>query len=598
MSKQVNYNENLCAGAAIRDDKGRRISKLFEASHPKMTVGYAKNLIMPDTPTEQEFNFRQSGGSVIEDGVAVIDKVKGKSVVWNQIVQNGNFADGTTGWNFPVGAVSVSNNIATVNFEDAYTALKRPSPAIVSGHKYYISIEVKPTSLSDLDFAYGLGGPGYFTNEGVLLNITKGFIGSTDRFTKLSKIGTFTKDSNDTQQPNDIILMKFTGEAQDVQVKNLMCIDLTQMFGAGNEPATYEEFLSRKPKVADEYAYNEGTIVNNKVEKVKTTGVNLWDEEWSTKAISSQSGEQIGEDGACVSSLNYIEVIPSTHLYIKAFYNTGSGNGIYIKCFNSEKVALTSEWDFINVKNQEITLPSNVRYIKFMTLADYGTTYNHDICINLSDPTINGQYFPYEKHELDLSWVKDIKDSEGVKLFEDGMSGVGSVFDVVTATKAIRRFAMIHLGDLRSWTWYSGYAGFYNISILDCAKAANIPCLIAGYNVLEDASFNSSRGTLEAAMAWGTDNAYLKLRNTAFDSTSMDAFIESLQGKYLIYELAEPIEVEYDEKNLTYPVIAGGTEEAIASEPSTAFRADIGYGIDAVKTILDLKARVEALEGK
>ena len=45
-------------------------------------------------------------------------------------------------------------------------------------------------------------------------------------------------------------------------------------------------------------------------------------------------------------------------------------------------------------------------------------------------------------------------------------------------------------------------------------------------------------------------------------------------------------------------VVGGGTEEASASEQSTAFRADIGYGIDAVKTILDLKARVEALEGK
>ena len=90
MSKQVNYNENLVAGAAIRDDKGRRISKLFEAPHPKMTVGYAKNLIMPNDPTEQEFNFRQSGAGVIEDGVAVIDKVKGNSVVWNQAFNRGS----------------------------------------------------------------------------------------------------------------------------------------------------------------------------------------------------------------------------------------------------------------------------------------------------------------------------------------------------------------------------------------------------------------------------------------------------------------------------------------------------------------------------
>ena len=81
---------------------------------------------------------------------------------------------------------------------------------------------------------------------------------------------------------------------------------------------------------------------------------------------------------------------------------------------------------------------------------------------------------------------------------------------------------------------------------------------------------------------------------------SLADFKASLEAKPLdvYYELAEPIEVEYDEKNLTYPVVAGGAEEAIASEPSSAFRADIGYGIDAVKTILDLKARVEALEGK
>ena len=64
------------------------------------------------------------------------------------------------------------------------------------------------------------------------------------------------------------------------------------------------------------------------------------------------------------------------------------------------------------------------------------------------------------------------------------------------------------------------------------------------------------------------------------------------------YELTEPIEVEYDEKNLTYPVIAGGTEEAIASEPSTPMRASITYGSNTVATILFLMNRVNELERK
>jgi hypothetical protein len=32
----------------------------------------------------------------------------------------------------------------------------------------------------------------------------------------------------------------------------------------------------------------------------------------------------------------------------------------------------------------------------------YGTTYKNDICINISDTSINGQYFPHEKHTYPL----------------------------------------------------------------------------------------------------------------------------------------------------------------------------------------------------
>ena len=565
MSKQVNYNENLCSGAAIRDDKGRRISKLFEASHPKMTVGYAKNLIMPDTPTEQEFNFRQSGGGVIEDGVAVIDKVKGNSVVWNQLRKN--YRAGT---NFGVVSTQIGNSVTIKGTADSTPEYNQ---LLIS-----VGVQIKRDGTKYL----------YLLNKS--LGASWGISGYGDKYPADQLYGFFSTNEG-TNWSGNVFRQTNEGDVIDIEGLIIQIIDLTQMFGAGNEPSTYEEFLSRKPKVADEYAYNEGTILSNKVEKVKVTGVNLWDEEWENGRYNAITGE-VYDGVSGIRAKNPIRVSAGQTYYFK----NGTPNFAIIIFLDSKKKAIGNYIE--NVRNTTFTIPRGCSYVLWYISLDTNAPYNHDICINLSDPTINGKYFPYEKHELDLSWVKDIKDEGGVALFEDGMSGVGSVFDVVTATKAIRRFAMIHLGDLRSWTWYSGYAGFYNTSICDCVKAGNIPCLIAGYNVLKDTSFNSSRGTLEAAMAWGTENAYLKLRNTAFDSTSEDAFIESLQGKYIIYELADPIEVEYDEKNLTYPVVAGGTEEAIASEPSTAFRADVGYGIDAVKTILDLKARVEALEGK
>ena len=96
----------------------------------------------------------------------------------------------------------------------------------------------------------------------------------------------------------------------------------------------------------------------------------------------------------------------------------------------------------------------------------------------------------------------------------------------------------------------------------------------------------------------------LTIKDSAY-TTSVETWKSHLADLYsqgnplkVVYELAEPIEVEYDEKNLTYPVVAGGTEEAIASEPSTPIRASITYGSNTVATILSIMNRVNELERK
>lgn len=572
MSKQVNYNENLCAGAAIRDDKGRRISKLFEASHPKMTVGYAKNLIMPDTPTEQEFNFRQAGGGVIEDGVAVIDKVKGNSVVWNQLWQKK--------W---VPTATQSGITLTNNGDGSYTANGTANGDIdfydfiipvIGGHKYLL--KGCPQGGGTNTYSFRLSGIGYDYGEGV--------------------IGTNSQTNNTAYE------FHFTN---GVTCSNLVfrpqIIDLTQMFGAGNEPTTYEEFLSRKPKVADEYAYNEGTIVNNKVEKVKTTGVNLWDEEWESGSYDIKTGEKVFNSNY-TRSKNFTRVIPSSSIYLRTTITIGA---IYILFYDREQKYLS----YITGSNRIINIPGNCCYINIVWLnSEYGsTTYNHDICINLSDPSINGQYFPYEEHTLDLSWVKEIKNGEGVKLFEDGMKSAGTAFDEVAKGRAIKRIRKyvfdgsepisgIELND-DGTAFKVSYLTLFETTTTGTHNAVSIG---AGFY----SQYNGGYYFDLWAAGFATVRSYIICVPSSVAKTS-DEIKEYLKQKYdegnplvVYYELSEPIEVEYDEKNLTYPVIAGGTEEAIASEPSSAFRADIGYGIDAVKTILDLKARVEALEGK
>ena len=96
--------------------------------------------IIPNTPTEQEFTYKKSDEGVIEKGVAVIDKVKGKSLVWNQLVKNATFIN-TSEWDASYSTFSVSGGIASVTASadgDNYTQQLVP---MVVGHKYiYIFI--------------------------------------------------------------------------------------------------------------------------------------------------------------------------------------------------------------------------------------------------------------------------------------------------------------------------------------------------------------------------------------------------------------------------------------------------------------------------
>ena len=582
MSKQVNYNENLCSGAAIRDDKGRRISKLFEASHPKMTVGYAKNLIMPDTPTEQEFNFRQSGGGVIEDGVAVIDKVKGNSVVWNQIIAKpytfGLTRESTFSSWYDGGSRSINDKGQFVFITNGETTGIGNALNITpkNTHKYLLSYKVKADVASVCTVYQN-------AVSGVIANIAE-----ADKWYFVSYIG----DNNDTGEYSSFLNAVVAANSPEttVTIDNAKVTDLTQMFGAGNEPSTVEEFLSRKPKVADEYAYNEGTIVNSKVEEVVTTGINLWDEQWESGSYDVETGEKVVNSNY-TRNKNFIRVIPSSSIYFRATITIGA---IYILFYDREQKYLS----YTTGSNRIINIPSNCCYINIVWLnSEYGSkTYNHDICINLSDPSINGQYFPYEKHELDLSWVKDIKDTEGVKLFEDGIKSAGTAYDEVAKGRAIKKIGVKVFDGTEEWNLYSEYSE-HSFRCYGYVKGKE------GINNINNKGYTATSWNVKGDKLIFVGNGNVVITDSVYNSES--AWKQHLadlyaQGNPLVvyYELADPIEVEYDEKNLTYPVVAGGTEEAIASEPSTAFRADIGYGIDAVKTILDLKARVDALERK
>lgn len=112
---------------------------------------------------------------------------------------------------------------------------------------------------------------------------------------------------------------------------------------------------------------------------VNVASFNVWDE------ISFVSSSRI-------QSQNYIPVLPNTAYYRK------SPNNILVTYYNANKEQLsTGTWG-----TGLFTTPQNCNFIKFMVDPAYGTTYKHDICINVSDTQKNGTYEPYTAQSYPL----------------------------------------------------------------------------------------------------------------------------------------------------------------------------------------------------
>lgn len=349
--------------------------------------------------------------------------------------------------------------------------------------------------------------------------------------------------------------------------------------------STYDKIMGKSEVV-------DGEIINNKVEKVKSTGINLWDEEWENGGISTQDGKN--QDYVAFRSKNYIK-IPFGQIDIYTHFPRVEV--MYVHCYDKNKAYL----GFVFAGEGIVQLRNDTAYIRFAS--NFGVRWENDkICINISDPAINGNYFPYEEHTLDLSWIKEIKDENGVPLFEDGLRDAGSAFDEVKANVATKRMVEKVFDGTENWVIgkENNYGDGYTFYV-DLPNATTKFVMYFVSNMLNNVLMIGEWENLHNGECYGSGGILV----TSHQSQDLAAWKSHLAELYaqgnplkVVYELAEPIVVEYPEKSMSLEVVAGGTETAIATEPSTPMRAMISYGIDAVATILSLVRRVTELEGK
>lgn len=188
--------------------------------------------------------FRKSAG-----GNNVFEKIIGGTIVTNQLIENGDFSNGLTGWTiFNEGAstISASNNEATITGLTTYNDGIGIELATAPGHIYYVSASVKST-----------GDAAFFDSQH---KIDNQILPSAEykRYEHIISVGTLTSEF--------FLLSKKS--INTVNIKDVMCIDITKVLGNGAQYIYSLEQTTAGAGVAwfrqmfpnDYYAYDSGSL--------------------------------------------------------------------------------------------------------------------------------------------------------------------------------------------------------------------------------------------------------------------------------------------------------------------------------------------------
>ena len=542
----------------IEDLQNTKIDKEADDYYPQLSVGTADNLAGQEDATPSEFNYRQSGGGAILDGTARIEAVKGNSLVWNQCFGNGATNRDYLKWDGNIATINGEFDADNVSYDVAASGAKFFSSII--NHKYLVEIDVISGTISGGIIDHFLP----FANKNINISenqlSVKTFVSSTTTssyyFSRTIKAGVI---------------------ATNLKVVYRV-IDLTLMFGAGNEPTTIEEFYARIPQNIDLYAYNEGEVIHSNVDAIESVGFNLWDEQWENGYYSPTDGTPFGSP-SYIRSKNFIPIVGGKTYYIGGNY--------------SDKVMLCYDKDYKLIATSR-TAPINAAYAKFYLMS---STYNHDICINISDSAKNGTYEPYISREQRLDIIK--------KYFPNGMRSAGTANDEIRWNKQTQKWeAVQNIGsvDMGTLGWFIETsntnvcygAAAKNLGAKPASGWASKPNVLCSKYIAATPNEAAGKSTkLDVVSITPSSGVYVCPSATY----ATGEFKAAMQGVMLYYELAEPIVTEIeDDINLDYQVWNGGTEKAIATEPTTPFKADIVYGFNAYGVIKDLRTQIATLQ--
>lgn len=433
------------------------LKSFADGYYESMRVGTADNLTSKGDATEEVIISRKAGGdNQIEDGSASIKRIKGYSFVLNQLLSLLK-ADYTTAYGLTFhaegNAISISGQLPSQVPEgtdvNVYLTLDKVIKLNSVGEKFLVSLTGENFKLVAFDA-----------------------VANTTGFAMIAQVTNLSKPLSLAIRPD-----KF-GIAVNENV-NVRVINLSQMFGSGNEPSTPDDFAKRLGYSSIDdvpyIPYNEGEIVSSFAEGIKTTDT--------------------------------------------------------------------------------------------------------------------------EGKVSERKWSETLK-----KFFVDGLKSVGSAYDEITPTKAVKRIKALVLDEttvIDSVNISGDYANFMILGELTDEQRKGLASAPFYYQ------YNGGFYYDVWAIGFASRSSLIGCvpKSVASNITELKAFLKKLKDEgnplTILYQLTSDKceEYTYDELNLTEQVSEGGTEEAIITEgkTSTPLRADIVYPIDAYNTIKANKTNIGTL---
>ena len=473
--------------------------------------------------SEQTFLYRESPTTV--NGQAKITHIKGNTLVWNQQIKNGNFSDASN-WMVNGTTLSVSNNVATFVVDADYDCIYQTFKGD-NTHKYYASVIASTTNASkSWPICWYRGGWQRIYFDGT----------SKKRYSVI-----FQTVNGDTQLR---IGMAANNDGATITAENVILIDLTQMFGTGNEPTSVDQFTSLYP--LSYYAYTKGKLLPFKGESLKTTGKNLFNKNTDVLNAWINTATQTLASGS-----NYrtavLRIMPSTTYTI----SKTAGKAFRYALFSEYPVLETTKYNSTNANHtaSSITFTSgaNDNYLAVL----FWSSGNGDVLtpeemassVMVEVGSSASSYEPYTSSTINLPTLTYFP--TGMKDVPDYTNG-GKIYDEMTESKAIPRVGSVDLGTL-DWSSPTGTnQGHYRMrgyGLGDIIKKpstsdikANIRCAI--YDTVT--AGNTYREVTGVSISInGEVIIYDPNYNT---STSGSAFATHVSGFYLYYELATPTE--------------------------------------------------------